>query len=109
MDDFKAMFVTLGADAKAAADSVTDLERFKVGVPRRRRIAAAATRPRFEREQTCAGIPSLRGSPPHRRWCSAYIVRMTLEDGLESCAAYDYVPTKNYSPVVILRTRCASR
>jgi hypothetical protein len=49
MDDFKAMFVTLGADAKAAADSVTDLERFKVGVPRRRRIAAAATRPIISR------------------------------------------------------------
>ena len=29
MDDFKAMFVKLGADAKAAQGSVTDLESFK--------------------------------------------------------------------------------
>lgn len=29
MDDFKAMFVKLGADAKAAENSVTDLESFK--------------------------------------------------------------------------------
>ena len=44
LDDFKARFAKLGADAKAADVSVTDLDSFKAAFGSIRTIAAAATK-----------------------------------------------------------------